>query len=351
MKRSKAAVAFWVLAMITGWSLHTKSADECAPAGGFNFICGPASVEDLVQVPGTRWIIGSGMPGKGKPGSLNLFNAAQKTWEILYPGANPQNQQDLQSYPSCSGAPDPKTFGAHGIAVRDDSKHMSTVLAVNHGREAIEVFRLNAREAKPVITWIGCVPLDEHTFANSVAFLPGGGVVYTKYYDPKAPGGFGAMMERKITGSIFEWHPETGIKPIAGTELSGANGIVVSKDGKTIYAAAWGSHEIVRFSVSDGSVQSRKSVPVDFWPDNLRWAPDGTILIAGQYSGPAGKNGFPSFKGWSVVKLEPETLKIAEVVRDKGESRLQNASVAIEADGMLWIGTFMGDRVAYRPLK
>jgi hypothetical protein len=92
-------------------------------------------------------------------------------------------------------------------------------------------------------------------------------------------------------------------------------------------------------------------VPVDFWPDNLRSAPDGTILVAGQYSGPAAKNGFPSYKGWSVVKVEPETLKIAEVVRDKGESRLQNASVAIEVDGMLRIGTFMGDRVAYRPLK
>lgn len=350
MKRTNATLTLLVLALIVSWSGYALSVSDCAPAGGLNFVCGPASAEDLVQVPGTHWIIGSGMSGNNKAGMLHLINADNKTWEILYPGPNPQNELDAKSYPSCAGAPDAKTFGAHGIAIREDAKKISTILAVNHGREAIEVFKLNSGGAKPMIRWIGCVPLDEHTSANSVAFLPGGGFVYTKYYDPKAPGGFGAMMERKITGGLFEWHPETGIKPIPGTELGGANGIVVSKDGKTIYAAAWGTHEIVRFSLSGGSVQ-KKSVPVDFFPDNLRWAPDGTILVAGQHSGPKGKNGMPSFKGWTVAKVNPDTLKITEVAKDGGENPLQNVSVAIEVNGALWMGPFMGDRIAYKLLK
>jgi hypothetical protein len=31
--------------------------DECKASGGFGFVCGPKSAEDLVLVPGTQWII------------------------------------------------------------------------------------------------------------------------------------------------------------------------------------------------------------------------------------------------------------------------------------------------------
>jgi hypothetical protein len=44
-------------------------------------------------------------------------------------------------------------------------------------------------------------------------------------------------------------------------------------------------------------------------------------------------------------------VKVTEILKDRGESPLQNASVAIDVDGTLWIGPFSGNRVAYRPLK
>ena len=67
----------------------------------------------------------------------------------------------------------PRTFGAHGIAIRDDGRRTATLLAVNHGREAVEIFKLDAAGAKPAIRWIGCVPMDKSVSLNSVAFLPG----------------------------------------------------------------------------------------------------------------------------------------------------------------------------------
>ena len=350
MKRIHAALGLLALVFAAGWAGHAAVSDGCMPEAGFSFICGPASVEDLVQIPGTHWIVGSGMSENRRPGMLHLINAENKTWEILYPGANPKNEQDTQTFPSCAGAPDAGTFGAHGIAIRKDSNNISTLLAVNHGREAIEVFRLDAGRSKPVIRWVGCVPLDEHTSANSVAFLPGGGFVYTKFYDPKT-GGFGAIMEHKITGGVFEWRPETGIRPIPGTELCGANGIVVSRDGKRIYVAAWGTQELVQFSLLESSPPAKKTVPTGFYPDNLRWAPDGTILVAGQNQGPGGKGGFPSFKGWTVGKMDPVTMQIKEIAKDSGPLPMQNASVAVEVDGMLWIGPYLGDRIAYKPVK
>ena len=73
------------------------AADDCSPIGGLNFVCGPSGVEDLVQVPGTHWIVGSGMAERGNPGKLHLIDANKKSWEILYPGANPKNELDAKT--------------------------------------------------------------------------------------------------------------------------------------------------------------------------------------------------------------------------------------------------------------
>jgi hypothetical protein len=323
---------------------------DCPPSGGLNFLCGPVAVEDLVRVPGTTWLIGSGMLERSNPGKLHLVDARGKTWEILYPGTKPLNALDSKAYPACSGAPDPKTFGAHGIAIRGDANLSATVLAVNHGREAIEVFSLDSHGMKPSIRWIGCVPAGENNYLNSVAFLPGGGFVATKFFDPKAPGGFGSIFSGGTTGGVLEWHPETGIKPLAGTEVAGANGIEVSKDGKWIYVAAWGSQEVARFSRGTGPLK-KDVVKIGFCPDNLRWAQDGKLLVAGQNATQISPGSFPSFKGWTVVKLDPDTLKFTEVLKDDGGNPMQNMSVALEVDGTLWFGAFSGNRVAYKPEK
>jgi hypothetical protein len=350
MKRTIFVLALVAVACITVWCRFAAAGEECLPAGGLSFLCGPVAAEDLVRVPGTHWIIGSGMVEKGGPGRLHLIDAAKKAWEILYPGANPQNEFDAKSYASCPGAPDAKTFGAHGIAIHDDGHRTATLLAVNHGREAIEVFKLDAAGAKPVIRWIGCVPMDKSVSLNSVAFLPGGGFVATKFYDPTSKESFGAIMAHKLTGGVLKWQSGGETKPIAGTDLSGANGIEVSKDGKSVYVAAWGAQEVVRFSHIDGVVQ-KTVVKVNFWPDNLRWAPDGTILVTGQNTSADASGGFTGFKGWTVAKLDPQKMKATEILKDGGESPLQNASVAIDVDGTLWIGPFSGNRVAYKALK
>jgi len=337
------------LATISNWSVSIRAEEECGPAAGWNYICGPDGAEDLVHIPGTRWVIGSGMGENNNPGKLHLIDTENKNWETLYPAPEAKNEPDAQSYPGCTEPPDTKSFGAHGIAVRDDGDRTSTLLAVNHGREAIEVFRLNTAGEKPSISWAGCVRMDENIYVNSVAFLPDGGLVFTKFFDPESPSGFGSIMEGTPTGGVYEWRPGSGTRPITGTELSGANGIAVSEDGRSIYVAEWGDRKLVRFTRQDGNVK-KDVVKIDFFPDNLRWAPDGTIFAAGQVPVSGGTNGFPTFKGWAVVKLDPETMKLTEVARDNGESPLQNASVAIDVAGTLWIGSFRSDRIAYKHL-
>lgn len=43
-------------------------------------------------------------------------------------------------------------------------------------------------------------------------------------------------------------------------------------------------------------------------------------------------------------------MNLTEIARDRGESPLQNASVAIDVSGTQWIGSFRSDRVAYGEL-
>ena len=340
----------WMLAaVVTAGACSAAAAENCEPSGGISFLCGPAAVEDLVRIPGTQWIVGSGMAERGNPGRLHIIDAGKKTWGVLYPAPDAAVEQDSSSFPACPGPPDEKTFGAHGIAVRMDGSE-ATILAVNHGREAIEVFRLRVSGAKPAIRWKGCVPMGGSNYINSVAFLPDGGFVATKFFDPKDPAGFRSIFAGGVTGGVLEWHSKTGVKALAGTEVAGANGIEVSKDGEWIYVAAWGSEEVVRFARS-GVPPARQTAKVGFAPDNLRWAPDGDLFVAGQNMKAGSPGGFPSFKGWTVVKLDPKALKFTELAKDDGGSPMQNVSVAIEVDGTLWLGQFAGDRIGYKKLS
>ena len=65
MKTIFAAGLFTVGAAAIGVIGPAAAAEPCNPAGKLDFVCGPLNSEDLVQVPGTQWIVASGMDGGG----------------------------------------------------------------------------------------------------------------------------------------------------------------------------------------------------------------------------------------------------------------------------------------------
>ena len=85
------------------------------------------------------------------------------------------------------------------------------------------------------------------------------------------------------------------------------------------------------------------SVPVGFRLDNIRWAPDGTLLAAGQ-------GGTAPSQTSNVVKVNPDTLKLQELVRHPGMEGFGVTTVAIQVAGELWLGSVRGDRIAIFPL-
>jgi len=206
------------------------------------------------------------------------------------------------------------------------------------------VFHLNA--ARGSAEWIGCVVMPDRAVANSLAALPQGGFVVTKFEDSADKESIKHILSGQINGFTYRWSPGKGFSEVPGTQLSGDNGILVSKAGQWLFINAWGTREIYKFPLS-GQGEPAK-VKVDFAPDNLRWAPDGTFFATGQF---VSLNNLAGHHGWATVRVDPATLKVTPVVKEQGYDEFDDATTAVQVGQTLWFGTFRGDRVAYRAIK
>jgi len=313
-----------------------------------------------VLVPGTQWIIASGFaPGAG----LYLIDTETKTFTTGYPGDNARAAQDMQAWGNCPGAPDSAALVTHGLNLRPGSNGHSTLYVVGHGgREAIEVFDVDATEAMPVLTWTGCIELPEGMEANSVASLGDGSLVATF---PLHPGKtISDAMAREPTGAVHKWSPgDSGFTPIQGTEMPYANGIEVSADGQEIYVASSGLFNVTAFSNSNPARPLRTTPTLAFVPDNLHMGADGNLITAGLLVEDArcgdvrGPREFVleefaacprPFIAWTI---EPQTMQGRVLVQGPAIEQFSNITMALPVGDEVWIGTFAGDRVAWRSLK
>ena len=313
-----------------------SAAQDCSAHGSMTFICGVDAAEDSVAVPGTRWLIASGL-GFGTPNTLKRIDTQSGSVESLYP-ATAANRLDARTYATCSGPPDAATFSTGGLALRATTRNHALLYAVHSGgRESIEVFEIDTSGAAPAATWVGCIPMPERTDANAVAALRDGGVAIASMDDGSAD-----RMARhaagEALGTVYEWQPRSGLRQLPGVKLRGGNGIVESADGRSLLVSAWSGGEIVRIR-RDGRAPPT-SIKLDYLPDNLKWAADGSILVAGQrapVSIIASCTGATCIDDWLVAKLDPRTLKSRTLIEGKGTPVVNYATGATELDGALYI--------------
>ena len=325
-------------------------AGTCAPYGKMKLLCGLKNPEDLMPIPGTRWIISGGMSGQGTSGHFYLIDGKAKTFEVLFPGDDPKLAWDKETFATCPGPLDVTKFSAHGLSLRPESDGHYKMYITSHGaREAVEAFELDASGAKPSLTWVGCVTLPEKTFSNSVAILPDGGFVVTKFMDPTVPNAFAGIMQGKVTGVVYEWHPgEAAVKPVPGTELSGPNGIEISPDGKTMYLAVTGAQQVNKYALGDAP-KLIGTAKLGIRPDNIHWGPNGKLLAGGGAVAASSPGGGSA--GWQVVSIDPATMDAHTLVVMDGKSPIPTISVGARADGAIWVGSFSGDKVGYIEMK
>lgn len=333
---------------------------ECSASGQYAFVCGPQNPEDLVLVPDTKWIISSGLAADA---AIYLVNSQQKTWTELYPSDAPRTQQDMETYGACPGAPDPSNFVTHGLNLRLGTDGHSTLHVVGHGgREAIEVFDVNANGDMPVLTWLGCVLTPDGMEANSVASFADGSVLATIPLHQGIP--ISDALAGKSTGGVYKWSPgDMGFTMVEGTELPYANGIEVSADEQEFYVVSSGLFTVSAYSNSNPARLLRSSKPFAFVPDNLHMGSDGKLLTAGlnvldpvcgnvPQSDEFSLEKFASCpRPFTVLAIDPQSMQGDVLASGPASEHFSNITTALRVGGELWIGTFGGDRIGYRPLK
>lgn len=341
-------------------SLHTLSAQtpSCSPAGGLNFICGYQNVEDLVPVPATRGLLGSGMaPGSGLHAIDTQAKTIKKIWApgIAASGAGGTGTRFASS--NCPGLLDPKLAVLHGLAIRPLPGRGHLVYATNHGgRESIEMFEIDP--AGPSATWIGCVLLPPRLAANSVAAFSDGTLLATVLIRPGMT--FQDAFAGKPTGIVLQWTPGTpGFVELKGTELVANNGIEVSPDNTEFYVASTPTYRVYAFSRTKPEAGPTRFAQLkDFGPDNLRWTSDGKLITAGLIDNepacggrPKNEEGIRCPMGYAVATIDPKTMAVTEIARGPRTPSFTGTAMAAVVGNELWLGSFLADRVAYRTLR
>jgi len=311
----------------------------CVDAADVRFVCGQQGPEDLVVVPGGAWVVTGVFGGAG---GINVIRASDRMSTKAYPAASVRDKFDRKAYPACPGPPDVSKFTTHGLSILPGRQSVHRLFVVGHGgREAIEVFELDARprgEMPPVLTWLGCAVAADPIGLNSVRGLPDGGFIASNFL-PRggAPAATDRMRAGEKNGELWEWHARSGWQKVPGSDAAGANGLEMSADGKTLYVAAWGSQSFFRLS-RGLATPTRDEIPLGFRVDNIRWARDGSILAAGQGAG-----------GTVVVRVDPKTLAVKDVLKRPAANGFNAGTVAVEVGSDYWIGSFAGDRIAILP--
>ena len=281
------------LGLVVGWlgcGGDLAPIADCRPKHGMTPVCLFHAPEDLAVVG--RWLIVSQMPSTKGPGSLVAFHPATATIRTLYPPAGnalgtlpPGGSASADAPPSgegrsdggcAAGSPPPVSdFAPHGIDFQE-----TRLLVVNHGsREAIEEFTVGIDGSGLTLEWNSCTPLPADASANDVVALPDGGFAATKMVERPQWKGIAKLLLGMNTGALLRYSPATRAwQTVPNSEGQAPNGVEVGSDG-AFYIAEWSGHRIVRLE-PDGS--HRKTVPLDFSPDNLAWSSDGRLLVAGQ---------------------------------------------------------------------
>jgi hypothetical protein len=307
----------------------------CTP--GPNVVCGQQAPEDLMAL-GSQWVLAGAYAGTG---GVALIRASDRTSHTAYPSASAVNRHDAKTYPDCPGPPGQNgaVFETHGVYVEPGNGPLHKVWVVGHGaRESIEVFQVDTAPAMPAVTWLGCVIAPDPIGLNSVRGLPDGGFLTTNFL-PR--GGTReatqAMLDGARNGELWEWHTATGWQKVPGSEASGANGVELSDDGKTLYVAAWGSQSFFRLS-RGAATPTRDEIPLGFRIDNIHWAKDGTLWGVGQAT-----------QSWKAVKIDPKTLAVREVLTQADTVEFNAGTAVVEVGNTLWAGSFRGNRIVIIP--
>jgi hypothetical protein len=311
---------------------------DCGQQGAVQVVCGTRAPEDFEITPDDSYLVVAKM-GRGEDQALDIFNLQTGQFTAL-----PLSAEKLPGWgdPACTESLDIRV-GAHGLSLSQRSSGEWQLYVVNHlERESMEMFELLPDGDAWQLVWHGCVLADKPY--NDVAALADGSFVATR---PQAIQQEGQnLFAGEPSGNVAIWRAGSGEQVLPGSDYAYPNGVLVSGDGTTAYISGWTSSSFHRYDLNQQRETGR--IELGFMPDNLTWTPRGTILAAG-IKGVSGncpaESAVPCIQSAMVAEVNPQTLQMEMVFDSAGQALISGTSVAIEADGNFYIGSFQGNRL------
>lgn len=343
-RRLLAGASALALVGISSWVYldYFKPATDCEQEDGIEVICGFNNAEDLLQVGSSPWVLAGDLGDKDwQGGGMAAYNT--DTGSVLDVSIDFTTPMD-PAYAGCPGPPSTADFSAHGLSLQED-QGKNTLLVVNHGgRESIEIFDVSLEGPAPALTWKGCAIYPEGKVGNSVAAYGDKQFLTTVPQDVGLAG-----------GGVYAWAPETGWERKDRLEFEGNNGILISPDESTVYIAAWSAGKVYKASLA-GDAPPIESEHLGFLPDNLRFAPDGSIYATGQdtsvamIAGVCNQTSIEVCPATSkVAQLNPETLEASPLLSLPRSKTFGGATSAISLGEDLLVSSFRSDAILRIP--
>jgi sugar lactone lactonase YvrE len=148
---------------------------------------------------------------------------------------------------------------------------------------------------------------------------------------------------------VYEWQPGRGFAQVAGDGITGDNGVAISGDGKWLYFNWFFGRAVTRVPRASGGEPA--TARLDFLPDNIDYAPDGSLYVTGQNADPkqlmAGCPSGDCLHGTTIIKLDPTTMKTRVIARLPPNPIFSDGTTALQVGDRLFLGSYRGDAVAY----
>lgn len=330
--------ALALLATVTGCATVepaaplTEVTTSCSAVPGMGSACGPRAAEDIVAAPGGRWLLASGM-NLGQGGHLYWIDRNSGRSFIAWP----RDASASAGSGRCGSAPG-TDISTTGLAI----DHGRLLVVNGGGRKAIEQFDVLGSEGDhPALRWVDCVPLPADSGPNGVAQMGDGTLVATSFLEPGEPDPWGTLENGAPLGRLMTARADGTWQVLDLAPLSGANGLAVGADGKTLYVSEWGASRLL---VVAGLARITRAIALPFRPDNIHPMADGTLLVAGQDGSPRaiGQCGAQCPLRWLVAKVDPASGAVNVLVDRAGTEQANYATAALEAGGKIYI-TVRGD--------
>lgn len=304
----------------------------CAAAPGFGSVCGPVAAEDLVEVPGGRWLLASGM-NLGPGGHLYWIDRRSGRSFVAWPGGT-------AGAGHCGPAPGPE-LSATGLDIAGNR-----VLVVNGGgRKAIELFDIaGGTTDHPVLRWADCVPLPDDAGPNGITRMADSTLVATSFLEPDAADPWGTLERGAPLGRVLVKRAGGAWQTLDLGPLSGPNGLATGVDGTTLYVSEWGASRLL---IVEGLHRVTRRIDLPFRPDNIHRLPDGKLLVAGQQGSPTaiGRCGAQCPLRWFVAEVDPATGAVQIVLDQPGTDLANYATAALRAGSKTFIAVRGENRV------